>query len=195
MSLSGESIIKAILGEPSVEEQIAALAAKVDQVLHHRTPTLDEARGACNEAGVHAARKALRDSLERIEAAQTAKRAADEELRIAAENETDALTDAEWELDIHFETEGNKTYLMLSDGTRKAMTADERKAWKASKAKQSPTVVGSVNRRRAAEQQVAETRHMLELADKYHQVCRADLEAACAVLATIRLALSDGAAR
>lgn len=121
---------------------------------------LDAARAMLNEAGIGEARRrldgaraAVHDGPALVKAAREKLVEQNERLRQATEDYERALIEAEWALDARFVTEGNKTFLITryngnrdsvppdatlitgaeDDGvfeTRKAMTADERAAWK-----------------------------------------------------------------
>lgn len=176
-------------------QQLGELAGRVDQALADtvRLPTLDDARAACNEVGIHDARRNLAGSLDLIADAQTAKRGADDELKLLTEAVDAAVLEAEWELDGQFVTEANKTFLVVGDD-RRQMTADERKAWKQAHALKHPTVAAALAARRAGESRANEARDALALAERRFSACKANLAAAVAQLETLRAALTTNGA-
>ena len=167
------------------------LAEKADELAREfkEPPTYVAVRAALNEAGVVKARHALADALDALAAAQKTKREADNDERLHQENVAKAVAAAEWELDGRFVVEGNKTYLTLDGDNRKAMTADERKRYKADEALKDPQVRQATSALRDAEHRTAEARDALAVADKRLSVARADLDAAVAVLNALTLAL------
>lgn len=177
-------------------DELAELRAKVDAAIaaSFRLPVLDEARAACNEAGIHAARRSLAAALDALDDAQTAKRQADAELAAAVDAEQSARAEAEWDLDGRFVVEANKTYLVDGDA-RRQMTADERRAWKQQEADRLPAVAETKRRRQAAEERAAEARDRITAADRRFSAAKAELQAAVAVLETLRTALTTGGPR
>lgn len=73
---------------------------------------------------------------------------------------------------------------------RKAMTAEERKAWKASEARKMPAVAEAAANLRRAEETVCSARDAVTIADKRMSACKADLEASIAELNALSLALA-----
>lgn len=171
---------------------LTLLARQVDgEVAAARILLIDMARAAAKESGIRAARTALADAPRTLAEAQAAYRdaqAAEGEAKAALERE---LVEADWELDVAFEVQGNKTVMVavrgdngswvdLEEAKRRPMTADERKAWKAAEARRMKTA--AVERLRQAEMATAAARDALDIASKQLTVRRIDLEAAIAEL-------------
>jgi hypothetical protein len=173
-------------------------------------PTLTEARKLIGEAEVPTARANLGTALKALEAAQAAYREAQAIEGAARETWDQAVLDAEWQLDGRFVVEGTKTFLVTpcewhftggeaecptcgGKGERRAMTADERKAWKASEARKLPEVADAQAVLRRAGDAALDARDAVGLADKRISVCKHELDASVAVLAclTAGLAASD----
>lgn len=163
------------------------LADKADEIARRmkEPPTFVAVRTALNEAGIYAARNDLADALKALADAQGSKRSADSLERTARDELDKAMVSADWELDGRFTSSGNKTLL---DG-EKAMTADERKAWKAREALKDPAVAKAASHLRQMEYGTAVARDALVLADKRLAACRAGLDAAIAILEALCLAL------
>ena len=158
------------------------------------TPTLVQARALANECDITRLRAAMRDAPDVLGNALAAKRQADEAVRVASERLAAARTDAEWELDARFEVQGNKTYLIVSEGDgeegRKAMTADERKAWKAQVAEKVPAVAAARKALLEAEHGQAAARDRVTVAERSLSAIKAELNASVELLATLRLAIA-----
>lgn len=176
----------------AVDEKFTYLRERLDQVVAEvrHVPSLEEARAACNEAGIFAARRAVNEALAAIDEAQSGRRAADAAVTVLAEQEAAARLEAEWELDGRFVTEANKTYLVLDDGTRKQMTADERRAWKTGEADRVPTVAEAKRARLHGEERAAAARDQVASAERRFSAAKRDLDASIAVLETLRIALT-----
>ena len=161
------------------------------------------AKAALNEAGIVRSRKNLSDALDKFSNEQITVRAKQELERTAKDAYETAMAEAEWELDSRFVVDGNKTYLVTDedemvdtaaagDGepklvptgnkVRKAMTADERSKWKSLAARKHSAVKAAYSALRKAEAETATARDALALADKRISACRADVEAATAVV-------------
>lgn len=165
-----------------IEEQVAqAYRVRNDQV-----------RAALNEAGIRRARGVLADAPDILANALGNLRDAQDRERRAREALDAATVAAEWDLDSRFVVEGNKTWLVdHDDGSRRAMTADERKTWKQAEVRKQPEVATAAAALRAAEQEVAARRDDVTLAEKRLGVARADLEAAVAELNALALTLKE----
>lgn len=185
-----------------------------------RMPTLDAVRAILNEAGIRRSRRSLAEAPDRLAEAQAAFREAQGREALAKESHAQALLEAEWEIDGRFKTDGNRTYLRLdceecrgtgqvpvtpgvgSDGfdkcevcdgmgsTRKQMTADERKAYKASEAAKVPAVVECAAFLRRCEMDTAAARDAVLVSEKRLSACRADLDAAVAELNALAISLA-----
>lgn len=162
------------------------------------------ARAAMNEAGIMRARRQLFEAHDAFTNAQTTKRGAYEAERAAKEAHETALSEAEWELDGRFVKEGNTTYLVDpcsgcqgkreteagavcpdckgSGEQRRAMTADERKAWKSIAARKTDAVKAAASALRKAENATATARDEIDAAEKRCAACRIDLEASTAIV-------------
>lgn len=154
------------------------------------------ARGAMNDAGIARSRRNLSEALDKFSNEQITVRAKQEAERTAKDAYEDALAMAEWELDNRFVTEGNKTFLLIAgeseadEPDRKAMTADERAKWKTLEARKDTAVKSAYSALRKAESETATARDALALADKRISACRADLEAATAVVGVYASAIT-----
>jgi hypothetical protein len=161
------------------------------------------AKAALNEAGIVRSRKNLSDALDKFSNEQITVRAKQELERTAKDAYETAIAEAEWELDSRFVVEGNKTLLITDEDelvdqadeetgeitpvpsgkkVRKAMTADERSKWKSLEARKHSAVKAAYSVLRRAEAETATARDALALADKRISACRADVEAATAVV-------------
>jgi hypothetical protein len=159
-----------------------ALADQVDaEVVGARRQLVEMARAAANESGIRQARHALAEGPHMLAEAQARYRAAQDAETAAKEAHDAELVAADWELDGRFTVEGNKTYLVQGEEKR-AMTVDDRKAWKANEARKLPAVAEARRRLREAEQATAAARDGLTIAEKQLTVRRIDLEAAIAEL-------------
>ena len=177
-----------------------------------RTPDLSAVHEVIREAGIRNARRALAEAPDRLAEAQAAYREAQAREALAREDYTQALLEAEWELDGRFHTDGNRVYLRLDceacrgvgvascstdkcevcDGlgtTRKQMTADERKAYKASEAAKAPAVVVVAAELRRAEESTAAARDALGVADRRFSAAKREVDAAIAELNALALGL------
>lgn len=185
-----------------------------------RMPALDAARALLNEVGIRSARRSLADAPDRLAEAQNAFREAQNREAAARESYQQALVEAEWELDGRFHSEGNRVYLRLlcdacggnglwgdppSDGlegrkcdacdglgtTRKQMTADERKAYKASEAAKQPAVVEAGAHLRRAEMDTAAARDAVSVAEKRLSAAKYEVQAAIAELNALSVGLAS----
>lgn len=175
-----------------------------------RMPALDAMRAVLNEAGIRRARIALAEAPDRLAEAQASYREAQASDIAARENYQQALIESEWDLDGRFLSEGNKTYLRipcgdcLGDGrvaeekcagcdgigsTRKQMTADERKAWKAGEAARDPGVVEAAKHLRRAEEASAGARDAVSVAEKRLSAAKYEVQAAIAELNALSVGL------
>lgn len=169
------------------------------------------AKAALNEAGIVRSRRNLGDALDKFGNEQITVRAKQELERTAKDAYESAIAEAEWELDSRFVVEGNKTYLLTDEDelvdqadaetgeitqvpsgkkVRKAMTADERAKWKSLEARRHTAVKAAYSALRKAEGETAAARDALALADKRISACRADLEAATAVVGVFASAIT-----
>lgn len=153
-----------------------------------RLPALDAVRSVANESGIRRARTLLRDAPDLLDAAKRQLRSMQMAQRGAKELYDDALLDAEWELDGRFVVEGNKTYLVDGD-TKKAMTADERREWKAQQAKRLPAVAQARTALDLAEEATARARDEVDLAEARLMAAKHDLSAAVAELQVLAIGL------
>ena len=180
-------------------------------------PDLSAVHEVIREAGIRNARRALAEAPDRLAAAQNVYREAQAVEAAAKERYAQALVEAEWELDGRFHTDGNRVYLrtpceacggrgasvISPDGdaekceacdglstTRKQMTADERKAYKASEAAKAPAVVTAALDLREAEEATATARDAVGIADRRFSACKRDLDAAIAELNALAVGLS-----
>lgn len=175
-------------------QQLAAAVftalAKFDE---HRT--LEEARAAINEVGLYKARARVWESIDRITDAQQGVRShAEQARRLKAELDT-AVAEAEWMLDGRLVREGNKTFLVeactgcedesCTGQTRRQITADDARDWKAREALKAPPVHRAAEAVRLEEQSLQEARDELVVAEKFNQAARADLDAAIAAVTTL----------
>lgn len=193
----------------------ADLAASIRRAVRDAIyPSLDEARKLIGEAGVDDARVELRRALDALDAAQAEHREAKAAERAAAESHDQAVLDAEWALDGRFVTEGRTTYLVsqctvrhwpAGDGTapecpecsdtgevRKAMTADERKAWKAAEARKTPEVATAAEFLRRAVDRTLAARDAVNTAERRINACQHDLDATVAALHALAAGLAAG---
>lgn len=145
-------------------------------------PTEGARLALIRESQINEARAALVDALDRLEAAQADKRGAAAAAGQAVEEEKNALLEAEWVLDGRFRTEGNKTLLVGDDGSTKAMTADERKAWKQAEARKQPNVVDAAAAARKLQDAEQVATDALILAERRFTACKHALDAAVAHL-------------
>lgn len=147
-------------------------------------------------------RQDLLEAVDAYAAAIGEEQTAKEAVRAADEAHQAALASAEWMLDGRFETQGNKTYLItdedeignveLPDGTvgrgptgqkvRRAMTADERAAWKRREASSDPEVREAARRLQAAENQLASVRSQIAVANTRISALKHALDASVALL-------------
>lgn len=167
----------------SVTEDLSELADKVEGAVRDaiKIPGTDAVRMALNDAGIVRARTLLESRLVELEATQTDYRKAQTAERDAKEALASAESEAEWELDGRFVSEGNKTFLVTGED-RKAMTADERAKWKSIEARKVPAVAKAAEVLRKAEALTADRRDAVTIADKSLSAARADLDAAIATL-------------
>lgn len=175
------------------------LADKLDATIKAatRTPMLVEARAACNEAGVHKARADLIGALDILNHAQEAKRTAEAQERTAKDAHTDAAVEAEWALaESCFDLRSNKTWLVkdaqgkpLDEAQQRSVTADEKRTWIAHHVGQAPEVKRTAKVLREAEANTARARDDVNLAERRFSASKAELTAAVAVLATLRMAM------
>lgn len=165
------------------EQELDALVARAEELADRarKRPSWDEARAALTEAGVQRGMAAQITALDILDAAKRQLRAAQTEQRGAKETYDDALTDAEWEADDHFVTEGSKTYLVDGDN-RKPMLADDVRKWKTQRAKKSPAVAAARKALDAADEAVAAARDEVDLAEARLSVSKHDLVARVAIL-------------
>ena len=161
-------------------DTLGDLADKADAALaaltQHRT--FEEARAALNEAGMNRARQRLVDALAGVEKAQGLLR---EQQEVAAQckDRLDQVTaEAEWGLDDNFVVEGAKTFLVDGE-TRKAMTADERKTWKAQAARKHPDVADAAAACRRADADLNACRDQADHSRLAFSAAKNDLAAAC----------------
>lgn len=201
-----------------VDSLVARIREVIQEVT--APPDLSAVHEVIREAGIRNARRALAEAPDRLADAQAAFREAQAREALAKEGYGQALLEAEWELDGRFHTDGNRTYLRVtceacggsgkvavspgvgSDGfdkceacdglgtTRKQMTADERKAYKASEAAKVPAVVEASAHLRRGEMDTAGARDAVLVAEKRLSACRADLEAAVAELNALAVGLA-----
>lgn len=192
----------------------AALAeqVKAEVLAAVRQPTLDEITGMLNESGIRRSRAALAAAPDQLAKAQADHRTAQAALDVARETYDQAVLDAEWLLDDRFVVEGNKTWLVSNcevcsgigtspnldscglcrgEGeTRKSMTADERKAWKASEARKMRPVAEAAAALRSSDEACLAARDAVGVADKRLAAAKHDLDAAVAELNALSLALT-----
>lgn len=93
-------------------EDLGQMAEQIEREVSAamRMPTLDAMRALLNEAGIRRARVALSEAPDRLAAAQNAYREAQAVEGAARESYTQAVVEAEWELDCQVHTDGNKRY-------------------------------------------------------------------------------------
>lgn len=175
----------------TVTEDLAELGARIEEQVAEtlRLPALDAARALANEAGLVRARGVLRDAPALLSAAQEAYRSCQQREAEAKEFYETALAEAEWELDESFVTEGNKTYLVLADDKRQAMTADERAKWKTMAARKAPAVAGAAEALRKAEAERQAGADGVAYAERCFTAARLEVEAAIAQLAALTTAI------
>jgi hypothetical protein len=150
---------------------------------------LETWRRWANGADIVGARNALPQAIDAYEAALTAKRVADNEVRAVKEQADDALADADWELDGCFETSGNKTSLFRDvNGDQiqpsRPMTADQRAAWKRTAARKLPAVADTAAALRKAENDAAAAADTVRVAEARLSAAKYTLNAAVAMLTT-----------
>lgn len=176
----------------SVTEDLAEQAHELAAKFTERR-TFEEARAALNEAGMLRARQRLADALAAIETAQQAVReTADVAKRLNGAVDVFA-NEVEWELDARFVTEGAKTYLLMANDERKAMTADERAKWKASEARKHESVRNARRLASEADMENAAAKDALALAEKAFSAARHDLDAAIATVQILAASLKKEA--
>lgn len=183
-------------------------------------PDLSAVHEVIREAGIRNARRALAEAPDRLAEAQAAFREAQGREALAKESHGQALLEADWSIDDRFKTDGNRTYLRLpcpecggkglvahvpgvgSEGTdkceacdglgttRKQMTADERRAYKASEAAKVPAVVECAAFLRRCEMDTAAARDAVGVAERRFSACKHDVDAAVAELNALAVGLS-----
>lgn len=197
----------------TITDDFTELAEHVEREVHEamRMPTLDAMRALLNESGIRRARVALAEAPDRLATAQTTYREAQAAEALAKEAHAGALLEAEWDLDGRFQTDGNKTYLRITcegcegivipgagdkcgacDGigsTRKQMTADERKAWKASESAKAAGVVTLAAELYRAQENTAAARDAVNVAEKRLSASKYEVQAAIAELNALSIAL------
>lgn len=184
------------------------------------TPDLTAVHEVIREAGIRNARRALAEAPDHLAAAQKAYREAQAVEAAAKDRYSEALLEAEWEIDGRFKTEGNQVYLRVKceacggsgldqfaqpapgeqrpkceacDGlgtTRKKMSVDERKVYKASEAAKVPAVVAAALDLREAEEATAAARDAVTVSDKRLSAAKHDVQAACAELNALAMGLA-----
>ena len=201
---------------PVPEDQIAAIVGRVFHEIAEasRKPDLAGVHEVIREAGIRNARRALAEAPDRLAEAQAAFREAQAVEAAAKERYSQALIEAEWELDGQLHKDGNKTYRWVtcecSVGTpenpgepvpacaicagqgqyRKFMLADDVKAWKASEAAKVPGVVELAAHLRRCEEATAAARDAVGVADRRFSAAKHDLDAAISELNALAVGLS-----
>ena len=193
---------------PVPEDQIAAIVGRVFHEIAEasRKPDLAGVHEVIREAGIRNARRALAEAPDRLAEAQAAFREAQGREALAKEGYTQALLEAEWELDGQLHKDGNKTYRWVpcecSVGTpenpgeplpacaicagagkfRRFMLADDVKSWKAAEAAKAPAVVAATLDLREAEETTATARDAVGIADRRFSAAKYEVQAAIAEL-------------
>ena len=168
------------------------LTRKVDEALasFDVAETVETARRYCRDAGIGQAQTELRDAIDLLEQRQGFRREAVVLERQAKEAYDVALGEAAWEAEASLIEEAGKTY--VKHGERKILIgASDRGSWATKQAKKNRAVI-------AAAKSVAEARARTEAADDAIEIskrqiaaCERQVDAAIAVLATLRRALPN----
>ncbi len=187
---------------------LSELAEQIDRQVSEamRMPTLDAMRALLNECGIRRARVALAESPDRLAAAQAAYRDAQAIEATHREMYTQALLEAEWDVDGDIHKDGNKTYRWVAcecDGNvadcpvcngagkvRRFMLADDVKAYKASEAAKVPAVEIAGAALREAVEETAAARDALTVADKRLSAAKYEVQAAIAELSALSVGLA-----
>lgn len=172
-------------------ESLSELANRIDDANRKAlaVPALDAARTAANESGIRRARQALGEAPAALKKAQDAFREAQAAEREAGEAYHQAEAEAAWEIDGRFVTEGNKTWLTVEGEERRAMTADQRKAYTAAEVRKLPAVRKAEQALREAEEARMAAADAITLAEKTFTACRLEVEAAISELNALSTAL------
>lgn len=208
-------------GPPAVPPTIVqirdALREEVRAALY---PTLAEARKLVNEAGIPTARNKLGSALDVLDLSQKELREAQAVERAKQEAFDQAVLDVEWTLDANFVRESNRTYLVedcstcggagmqrggpdqsspcsvcIEGQSRRQVTADEAKAWKAARARKAPEVMAAREALRRATERTYAARDAVALSERRISACTHELDAAVGVLAILTAGLSAGDGR
>ncbi len=183
-----------------IRDEIIAAIAK---------PDLSAVHEVIRSAGIRNARRALAEAPDRLAEAQAAFREAQAVELAAKDRYSQALIEAEWELDGQLHKDGNKTYRWVPcecvlEGSsnkdcaicagagqfRRFMLADDVKSWKASEAAKVPAVVTAGLDLREAEETTAAARDAVGIADRRFSAAKYDLTAAVSELNALAVGLS-----
>lgn len=199
-------------GNPAdpTEALVGRIVAEIQAAIAR--PDLSAVHEVIREAGIRVARRALAEAPDRLAEAQNLYREAQAVEAAAKERYTQALIEAEWELDGQLHKDGNKTYRWIvcectgPDGGetakvdcpvcagngafRRFMLADDVKSWRASESAKVPAVVEASAHLRRCEMDTAAARDAVTVAEKRLSACRADLDAAVAELNALAVGLS-----
>jgi hypothetical protein len=170
----------------------AELVGKLEEIIaaHSIDTTLEKARQYCNDAGIGQAQTELLDAIAQLEQRQENRRIAGAAERAAKEALDDAIAEASWDAEASLIEEAGKTYVMR--GERKVLVgATDRPKWAAAQARKAPAVIDATRRLAAAREKSEAARDAVDIGERYLAACQSRVEAAIAVLATLRRALPN----
>ena len=184
------------------------MAMTSETVTDYERKRLNDAWRIAERAGVQQIIRQLLDTVAEYERVVGEEQTAREAVRVAEEAHAGAVANTEWLLDGRFETAGNKTYLVTDedelapveheDGVhmeptgrkvRRAMTADERTAWKRREAGRDPEVAETARHLAAAESRLAEIRAQITIANTRISALKHALDGSVAVLQALTAAI------
>ena len=172
--------------------EVAPLTQRVNDLVARITgpAPLAEVRAAMNEVGIADARRRLEvDAVDAVEHALEHLRQKLDAERLAREAYDEALTEATWDLGEHFVTRSNKTYLavgpdghVIPEDQQQSFDAAKRKEWLEYHAARTQPVHLAKRNLRDAEENTAQARDALAVAEKRFTAARHSLDAAAAQL-------------
>lgn len=179
--------------------ELEELARKVDAALGE-PPSIARLRAELNRVGIHDARVRLREAPELLRHAQDAFRRAQEIEKDADQRYREVLAENRWAFDGNFEARSNKTWLVTDAAgnpipleEQRSFDAAERKAWIDDKIGRLPDVRTAAVALSAAERQRAQAADEVAHAETNFRAARHDVDAACAELSFLALALGSHA--
>ena len=175
-------------------------------------PDLSAVHEVIREAGIRNARRSLAEAPDHLAAAQNVYREAQAVEAAAKDRYTQALIEAEWELDSQLHKDGNKTYRWMgcecwnaepvgkvdpncaicagAGKFRRFMLADDVKSWKAAEAAKAPAVVAATLDLREAEETTDTARDAVGIADRRFSAAKYEVQAAVAELNALAVGLT-----